>query len=215
MLAPQIEDFPKLWPSKRPSKSCFASIFYRFWLRLGLQLGANLGAKTAQNRKNGSEKMVPVLSKSGSGYEPAFQDRSRAFWPRFLGGQGSIFDDFCVIFGTSSLTLGMFSPALSCLGFRCSWLGLQPTLPRKSKNLPRTKPRIQEPAEDKAEKKIRTNAFRKTQISKLSSSKLPSLSQGSRLRKLWAAVLPPGGLQLNNLHKFYGFQLLLLGIEEL
>ena len=28
-------------------------------------------------------------------------------------------------------------------------------MPRKSKNLPRTKPRIQEPAEDKAEKKIR------------------------------------------------------------
>ena len=38
----------------------------------------------------------------------------------------------------------MFSPAFSCLGFRCSWLGLQPTLPRKSKNLPRTKPRIQD-----------------------------------------------------------------------
>ena len=87
-------------------------------------------------------------------------------------------------------------PPRSWHGFRRSWWGLQPTLPRKSKNLPRTKPRIQEPAEDKAEKKIRTNAFRKTQISKLSSSsKLPSLSQGSRLRKLWAAVLPPGGLQ--------------------
>ena len=100
-----------------------------------------------------------------------------------------------MIFGTSWLTLAMFSAALSCLGFRCSWLGLQPTLPRKSKNLPRTKPRIQEPAEDKAEKKIRTNAFRKTQISKLSSSKLPSLSQPSLLQKPWAAVLPPGGLQ--------------------
>ena len=85
----------------------------------------------------------------------------------------------------------MFSPALSCLGFRCSWLGLQPTLPRKSKNLPRTKPRIQEPAEDKAENKIRTNASKKTQISKLCSSKLPSLSQPSLLQKLWAAVLPP------------------------
>ena len=32
---------------------------------------------------------------------------------------------------------------------------------RKSKNLPKTKPRIQEPAEDKAEKKIRTDAYRK------------------------------------------------------
>ena len=89
----------------------------------------------------------------------------------------------------------MFSPALSCLGFRCSWLGLQPTLPRKSKNLPRTKPRIQEPAEDKAENKIRTNASKKTQVSKLCSSKLLSLSQTSLLQKRWAAVLPPGGLQ--------------------
>ena len=62
-------------------------------------------------------------------------------------------------------------------------------------NLPRTQPRIQEPAEDKAEKKIRTNAFKKAQISKLCSSKLLSLSQTSLLQKLWAAVLPPGGLQ--------------------
>ena len=91
----------------------------------------------------------------------------------------------------------MFSPALSCLGFRCSWLGLRPTLPRKSKNLPRTKPRIQEPAEDKAEKKIRTDAYRKNQISKLRSSKLLSLSQTSLFQHRWAAVLPPGGLQSN------------------
>ena len=44
----------------------------------------------------------------------------------FWGGQGSIFDDFWMLLGTSWLTLGMFSAALSCLGFRCSWLGLQP-----------------------------------------------------------------------------------------
>ena len=49
-------------------------------------------------------------------------------------GKRSIFDDFGMIFRT--------------------------ILPRKSKNLPRTKARIQELAEDKAEKKIRTNAFR-------------------------------------------------------
>ena len=100
-----------------------------------------------------------------------------------------------MIFRASWLTLGMISPALSCLGFRCSWLGLQPTLPRKSKNLPRTKPRIQEPAEDKAENKIRTDASKKIQISKLCSSKLFPLSQTSLLQKRWAAVLPPGGLQ--------------------
>ena len=88
-------------------------------------------------------------------------------------------------------------PTRSWLGFRCSWLGLQPTLPRKSKNLPRTKPRIQEPAEDKAEKKIRTDAYRKNQISKLRSSKLLSLSQTSLLQNRWAAVLPPGGASIN------------------
>ena len=103
-----------------------------------------------------------------------------------------------MIFETSWLTLGMFSAALAG-GVRRSWLGLQPTLPRKSKNLPRTKPRIQEPAENKAENKIRTNASKKTQISKLCSSKLLSLSQPSLLQKLWAAVLPPGGLQLNQI----------------
>ena len=69
-------------------------------------------------------------------------------------------------------------------------------MPRKSKNLPRTKPRIQEPAEDKAENKIRTNASKKTQISKLCSSKLLSLSQTSLLQKRWAAVLPPRGASI-------------------
>ena len=86
-------------------------------------------------------------------------------------------------------------PPRSCLGFRFSWRGLQPTLLRKSKKLPRTKPRIQELAEDKAENKIHTNAYQKTQISKLCSSKVFSFSQTSLLRKHWAAVLPPGGLQ--------------------
>ena len=133
--------------------------------------------------------MKPLLV--GSAYEHAFEDRSRASWPRFLGGQGSIFDDFWMIFGTSSLTLGMFSAAFSSLGFRCSWLGLLPILPRKSKNLPRTKQRIQEPAENIAENKIRTHAFKKTLISKLCSSRLLPLSQTSLLQKLWAAVLPP------------------------
>ena len=65
--------------------------------------------------------------------------------------------------------------------------------------------KIQELAEDKAEnprtcrrqsrEQIRTNASKKTQISKLCSSKLLSLSQTSLLQKRWAAVLPPGGLQ--------------------
>ena len=166
MLPSKIEDFQISGSSKRPSKfhHFLHRFFYRFWLHLGLQHGAILGAKTPQNPKKWLQNFAPQLPESSSGYEPAFEDRSRASWPRFWGGQASIFDDFWMIFGTSWLTLGMFSAALSCLGFRCSWLGLQPILPRKSKNLSSTKPRIQEPAEDKAEKKIRTNASKKTKI---------------------------------------------------
>ena len=112
-----------------------------------------------------------------------------------------------MIFQASWLTLGMFSaalagglrppdpPALDLVFVVLGQVFLQPTLLRKSKNLPKTKPRIQEPAEDKAEKKIRTDAYRKNQISKLRSSKLLSLSQTSLLQNRWAAVLPPGGLQ--------------------
>ena len=58
---------------------------------------------------------------------------------------------------------------------------------RESKNLPRIKPR---------KKKIRTDAYKKTNISKLCSSKLLSLSQPSLLQKLWAAVLPPRGASI-------------------
>ena len=71
--------------------SFFASIFYRFGLRLGLQHGAILGAKTVQNSKKWVPKTVGQLSKSGSGYDLAFQHRLRAFSHRLGGNQGSIF----------------------------------------------------------------------------------------------------------------------------
>ena len=107
----------------------------------------------------------------------------------------------------SWLTLGMFSAALAGGATPPQTPSLLPwfsfflerssaNFVKKSKNLPRTKPRIQEPAEDKAENKIRTNAFKKTQISKLCSSKLLSLSQPSLLQKRWAAVLPPRGASI-------------------
>mgnify|MGYP006903435907 CR=1 FL=1 len=53
--------------------------------------------------------------------------------------------------------------------------------------------KIQELAEDKAENKIRTVAYKKNQISKLSSSKLLSLSQTSLLQKLGRRYSPQGG----------------------
>ena len=98
------------------------------------------------------KKKVAVLPKSGSGYEPAFEDRSRASWPRFLGGQGSIFDDFWMIFRTSWLTLGMFSAALAGGATPpqtppiLTWFSL--FLLRSSTNFAK---KIQELAEDKAE----------------------------------------------------------------
>ena len=61
---------------------------------------------------------------------------------------------------------------------------------RKSKNLPRTKSR-KESAEDKIRESIRTNASKKTQISKLCSSKLLSLSQPSLLQKRQGGFNPP------------------------
>ena len=114
-----------------------------------------------------------------------------------------------MIFRVSWLTLGMFSAALAGGATPpqtpplLTWFSL--FLVRSSANFAK---KIQELAEDKAEnprtcrgqsreKKIRTDAYNKTNISKLCSSKLLSLSQTSLLQKRWAAVLPPGGLQLN------------------
>ena len=114
-VALQNRRFSDFWRFQEAFKISFffASIFYRFWLRLGLQHGAILGAKTPQNSKKWLQNFGTHAPESGSGYEPAFEDRSRASWPRFLGGQGSIFDDFGMIFRTSWLTLGMFSAALA------------------------------------------------------------------------------------------------------
>ena len=78
--------------------SFFASIFYWFWLRLGLQLGANLGAKTAQNSKKWRQNIGTHPPKSGCEYKPAFEDRSRAYLPRFFGGPGLDFLRFLDMF---------------------------------------------------------------------------------------------------------------------
>ena len=112
----------------------------------------HLGSQDASKFEKWPQNFGTVLPESVSGYEPAFEDRSRASWPRFWGGQGSIFDDFWIIFGTSWLTLGMFSAALAG--------GASPPQPpplltwfssflvRSSANLAK---KIQELAEDKAE----------------------------------------------------------------
>ena len=147
------------------------------------------------NPKKWLQKVGTVLPKSGSGYEPAFKDRSRASWPRFWGGSGlyvrRFLDDFLSF-------LAYFGHVFACSFL--TWFSL--FLVRSSTNLAK---KIQELAEDKAEnprtcreqsrEKNPYQCLQETQITKLSSSKLPSLSQPSLLQKLWAAVLPPGGLQ--------------------
>ena len=101
----------------------------------------------------------------------------------------------------------MFSPALAGGASPpqtspfLTWFSL--FLVRSSANFAK---KIQELAEDKAEnprtcrgQSREENPYERLQEnsnpSKLSSSKLPSLSQPSVLQKPWAAVLPPGGLQ--------------------
>ena len=96
---------------------------------------------------------------------------------------------FVMILGTSWLTLAMFSPALAggATNFAKKIQGLAED---KTEN-PRTcrgQSREQNPYE-----RLQENS----NPSKLCSSKLLSLSQPSLLQKPWAAVLPPGGLQLN------------------
>ena len=69
-------------------------------------------------------------------------------------------------------------------------------MPRKYKNLPMTKPRIQEPAEKKAENKIRTNASKKTRI--LQRIVLPNsfpYRNPPYSKNVGRRYSPPGGLQ--------------------
>ena len=79
----------------------------------------------------------------------------------------------------------MFSAALYCLGFRCSWLSLQPTLPRKSKNLPSTKPR---------KKSVRTPSGKLKSPSFVLPSSLP-YRKGPDSENFGRRYSPQGGLQ--------------------
>ena len=124
MLASKIEDFPKLWPSKRPSKfhRFWASIFYRFWVHLGLQHGPILGPKTAPNPKKWAPKSLREPLLVGSQYDLPSEPRLRPFWPRFWGGPGSIFEGFWMIFGGF---LAYFGHAFGC----SCWGGYAPPDP--------------------------------------------------------------------------------------
>ena len=184
-------------------------------MSLGLQYGPILGTKWAQEApKNfrGASKNSCVASPRALLIRCSFRTSFKTVLASILGGSGLDF----------RRCLDDFSSFLAYFGyvFACScWGGYAPPDPpalalvsvvlgevfsqrcqenprtcrgqsRESKNLPRIKPR----------KKIRTDAYKKTNISKLCSSKLLSLSQPSLLQKLWAAVLPPRGASIYNIN---------------
>ena len=186
MLASNIEDFTKLWPSKRPSK--FHRFPHRFFIDLGSVLASNMGPswgpRRLKIRKNGPQKKGRCLPKSILRWL-CFWTSFKTVLPSIFGGSGL---DFPRCLADFSRFLAYFGPVFGC----SCWASFSLFLVRSSANFAK---QIQELAEDKAENKIRTNASKKTQISKLCSSKLLSLSQTSLLQNRSAAVLPPGGLQ--------------------
>ena len=68
------------------------------WLPTWSHLGSQDAPNGLQKLRWCAPKTLVVRPKSGYGYEPAFEDRSRASWLRFLEGQGSIFCDFWMMF---------------------------------------------------------------------------------------------------------------------
>ena len=128
MLPSKIEDFPIFGGSKRPSK--FHAFLHRFFIDFGSVLASNMEPswepRRLKIRKNGSKNLARSSPRAALDTNLLLKTVQEPLGLDFGGGQASIFDDFWMIFGTSWLTLGMFSAALSCLGFRCSWLGLQP-----------------------------------------------------------------------------------------
>ena len=77
------------------------------WLTLGMFSAALAG---------------PEVPKNGSGYELAFREGFGPSWPRFWGGQGSIFGGFWMIFGSF---LAYFGHVFGC----SCWGGYAPPDP--------------------------------------------------------------------------------------
>ena len=132
-----------LWSPKRPSK--FDLFSHRFFIDFGSVLASNMGPswepRRLKIRINSSQKSSRSSPRAFL-IRSSFRTSSKSVLASILGGQGSIFKDFSMIFRASWLTLGMFSAALA-----------GGATPPQTPPLLSTKPRIQEPAEDKAEKK--------------------------------------------------------------
>ena len=157
MLPSKIEDFQIFGGSKRPSKS--HPFLYRIFIDFGSVLASNMGPSWEPRRLKIRKKIGMELQKIfmellffGSEYEPAFEDRSRASWPRFWGGSGLDFrwflDDFSELLGLlwACFRLLFLALVLGVLGDVFSQLCQENPRTcrgqsRESKNLPRTKPR--------------------------------------------------------------------------
>ena len=155
MLPSKIEDFPILGGSKRPSK--FHLFLHRFFIDFGSVLASNMGPSWGPRRlKIQCCGLLKVFRRSPRTLLDTSLLLERV--PDSLGidfgrGQGSIFQDFWMIFRASWLTLGMFSAALAggtahpissptllaTLSSFLAWSSAK--LPKKSESLPRTTPR--------------------------------------------------------------------------
>ena len=78
--------------------SFFASIFLSILAPSWPPTWGHLGGQDGSKFEKMAPKIWDATPQEGSGYEPAFEDRSRASWPRFWGGSGLDFrrflDDF-------------------------------------------------------------------------------------------------------------------------
>ena len=115
MLPSKIEDFPIFGGSKRPSK--INAFLHRFFIDFGSVLASNMEPswepRRLKIRKNGSKTLACSSPRAALDTNLLLKTVQEPLGLDFGGGQGSIFDDFWMIFGTSWLTLGMFSAALS------------------------------------------------------------------------------------------------------
>ena len=150
MLASKIEDFLKLWPSKRPSK--FHPFSHRFFIDFGSVLASNMGPswepRRLKIRKNGSQNFSCSSPRAVLDTEHPI----RPFWHRFWGVRAR----FSKIFGWFFELLGLLWTCFRLLllgGLRppqtpplLTWSSL--FLVRSSANSTK---KIQELAEDKAE----------------------------------------------------------------
>ena len=146
MLPSKIEDFPKLWPSKRPSK--FHPFSHRFLIDFGSVLVSNMGPswepRRLKIRKNGPQKFRRWLQKAVRNMIFLQNIVLNCFDIDFLGGRArfsKIFGWFWEVLGLvwecfrllllgglrsprPPQTLGMFSAAFINFGMIFELLGL-------------------------------------------------------------------------------------------